>query len=581
MKKKNRGIMAMLVAVCMLLVLLGGCSNTDNTSSDPPSQATPEVTSESPVAVSEESEQAATQDTAQDALPDNQWSSLSSTGGYLPGAASLSYPIEGGKTLSIWGSISPMITEYLDDWNDQVVVQEYEKQTGVHLKYQYYTSATASESFNLMIAGGDYPDMIQGFTGFYSNGVDNAIEEEVILPLEDYIEEFCPDYWRCITDNNMVADQYSDNGHVGGVAGFESAYTGPMEGPMIRNDWLKDLGLEAPRTYDEYYSVLSAFKAEYDCSAPLLLTGGTQSSNWLVGGYGVAGYTDTTMYQVDGNVYSSLTQDSYREYLMMLNQWYESGLIYADFYSLDASIMNTDTASYLYRGESGIFYGMTTQMPTYLDSLELEEGDIIAIEDARSSADEIMHFGGYPVARSGQQISVTTNCEDLELALRWLNYGFTEEGYWLLNYGVDGVSYTMGEDGLPVMTDTVVNSTEFNVSVGMALYTWPQIPCLQDAYRNYNTIFTATQKSTWDTWSGCIDGAYELPTSLSLTEDESTQFSLNMAEIETYCDTMILKFVIGDESFDKWDEYVEMVNSFGLNECVAIYQNAYDRYVSR
>lgn len=561
-----------MVCAAIMLLMIAGCGNTTVVTEN----------STLPVSESQATETPVSDINGSSSTEEKAGASVSSSGGYIPRAATLDYPLsENTATLSLWGSISPMLSEYLDDWNDQAVVQELEKATGIHLDFRYYSPQAAEESFNLMIASGEYPDMIQGFANSYSQGLDHAIEEEIIITLNDIIEKNAPDYMAALADNNMIESQYTDSGHIAGVQGFESAYTGPMNGPMIRSDWLSELGLEEPSTYDEYYDVLKAFKTEYDCSAPLLLTGNTQNANWLVGGYGVAGYTETTMYQIDGTVYSSLTQEAYKEYIQMISIWYEEGLIHPDFYTIDSSIMNANTASYLYSGSTGIFYGMTTQMPTYLSNLQLEEGSINAIQDARVSEGEKMHFGGYPIARSGQQISISTDCNDPELALRWINYGFTQEGYWLLNYGIAGVSYNLDTSGMPVMTDIVTNSDSFNVSIGMGLYTWPQIPCLQDAYRNYNTIFTETQKNTWDTWMSCIDGEYELPGDIALTAEESSDYALIMADIQTYCDTQILKFVIGDLSFDEWDSFVAELKSFGIDDCVKIYQDAYNRYLER
>lgn len=578
--------LALLLSLCMVFTVATACGYTEaavSTTSVEESILEEETAAKKQDTVKEPMEESASSaETAEASASEVVWGTESVNGGFVPGPTSLSYPIDTDETtLSIWGSISPMISQYLDDWNDQIICQAYEQETGIHLDYTYYSPMNGDQAFNLMLAAGDWPELIQGFSGFYASGLDNAISEDIIVPLEDYMDTYAPDYWHCITANGMEEDQYTDNGHIGLIQGFENAYTGPMSGPMIRNDWLMEQGLEIPTSYDDWFEVLSVFKSAYGCSAPLLLTGATQNSNWLVGGYGVCGYTTTTMYHVGETVYTSLTQNAYKEYLIMLNEWFDAGLIGKDFFALDSSIMNADTASYVYQGESGIFYGMTTQMSTYLDGTGTSEGDIIGIPDALKDGETVMHFGGYPVARTGQSICISASCNKVEIAMQWLNYGFTEDAYWLLNYGIDGTSYTMGDDGIPIMTDEVINNPNYNVSIAMALYTWPQIPCVQDAYRNYNTIFTESQKDTWNEWSGCIDGAYELPESLSLTEIESTEYATLMSDITTYCDSAILQFVIGEKSFDEWDSFVAEVENFGINRCVEIYQAAYDRYLGR
>ena len=54
-----------------------------------------------------------------------------------------------------------------------------------------------------------------------------------------------------------------------------------------------------------------------------------------------------------------------------------------------------------------------------------------------------------------------------------------------------------------------------------------------------------------------------------------------MADIETYADSMSMKFVLGSESFDNWDSYVQTIQSFGIDTALAIQQAACDRFNAR
>ena len=44
---------------------------------------------------------------------------------------------------------------------------------------------------------------------------------------------------------------------------------------------------------------------------------------------------------------------------------------------------------------------------------------------------------------------------------------------------------------------------------------------------------------------------------------------------------MILKFVLGTKSFDEWDQYVEDMESLGLNRAIEIKEAALERYNAR
>lgn len=57
-------------------------------------------------------------------------------------------------------------------------------------------------------------------------------------------------------------------------------------------------------------------------------------------------------------------------------------------------------------------------------------------------------------------IAITSSCKNPELAIEWCDYWYGEEGYYLLNFGVEGESYDM-VDGKPVYTYIDENIWEF------------------------------------------------------------------------------------------------------------------------
>lgn len=105
-------------------------------------------------------------------------------------------------------------------------------------------------------------------------------------------------------------------------------------GPMIRKDWLDELGLDVPETYDELHDVLKAFKEKKGADAALVLNyAATGINNGLVQGYGINGLVaDAAMsepyYQVDDTVMYGPIQPEFKEYLTMVHDWYEEGLIW-------------------------------------------------------------------------------------------------------------------------------------------------------------------------------------------------------------------------------------------------------------
>lgn len=54
------------------------------------------------------------------------------------------------------------------------------------------------------------------------------------------------------------------------------------------------------------------------------------------------------------------------------------------------------------------------------------------------------------------------------------------------------------------------------------------------------------------------------------TPEESERFASIMSEVSTYVDEMFLKFVMGQESLDKFDDYVEQIKKMNIEEAIQI-----------
>ena len=72
-----------------------------------------------------------------------------------------------------------------------------------------------------------------------------------------------------------------------------------------------------------------------------------------------------------------------------------------------------------------------------------------------------------------------------------------------------------------------------------------------------------------------------MPAKVSLTTDESVRYSNLYAEFHAYYLEMVDQFIIGAVDIDaEWENYVDTMNSLGVQDSVEIYQAAYDRYAA-
>ena len=179
-------------------------------------------------------------------------------------------------------------------------------------------------------------------------------------------------------------------------------------------------------------------------------------------------------------------------------------------------------------------------------------------------------------------VAVTTSCKNVEMAVKWLNFFYTDIGSDLTNWGIEGMNYEV-VDGknqyLPAMWDYKGIAQEglnyYFKGHNCATYTYSDTTCHANLLKSPKA--TAIRLEYDD--DPLLDSAIYLP-SISLTEEESDTRASVMTDIDTYVDEMTLKFIIGTESLDNWDSYVKTVYSMDLQDALDATQAAYDRYMA-
>ena len=120
---------------------------------------------------------------------------------------------------------------------------------------------------------------------------------------------------------------------------------------IIRQDWLDELGLEAPKTTDELLDVLRAFKEKKGAKQALAIdVDWTHNPAGIMMSFGA--YVNAWL-EKDGSLVSGAIQPEVKDALAFLNQAYQEGLIAPDFATYDAN----KSTELLISGEVGVVYG--------------------------------------------------------------------------------------------------------------------------------------------------------------------------------------------------------------------------------
>lgn len=554
--KNAKKLVALLLSLALVLSL-GACGGNGGSSTS--SEASPSSTTEESGAAAESGDesQAETAETGEFQLP------------IVDEPTTLSYFVADDSNAAI------MTT----DWNDNEFYQEMERRTGVHLEFEMVSSADYQTNFNLMIASGNLADMIYVGASYYAEGVDAAIDDGYFLDLTDLVDEYMPNYEKVRTsDVQYELLSTTDSGRLGAVYELRQSKQGPWLGLWIRQDWLDDLNLDTPVTFDDYHEVLTAFKNEKGATAPLILnfSGSDGEFGTMSGGLNVL-----NSWQLDetGKVNFGPYMDAWKEYVTIMHQWYTEGLIDPDFMATDE---RTADMAKVVTGASGLFAALYTMPSVYEAASEDPNMDLAPVNPPVMNEGDEGHIRLRDSYTSGNT-AISADSENWEVALRWLDYLYTDEGALLANYGVEGDTFEFDENGEPVFTDKILNNENgWTMTQTVASYLCPSagIANWSDWTRELAGVPEKDQ-ACYDVWSEFSDD-WRLPSSVTLTQEESTERAALYADISTIVKEQTAQFISGALDIESnWDAYISALEASGMERAIEITQAAYDRYLAR
>lgn len=561
--KFSRFIALLLVAVMVAGVFAGcGAKTTDEPApAEEPTTAAPEGNTETPAEPTEPAEPAEEVE------------------------EELSYPLTSGAKLSwyVRGNLD-LNSEYLD-YHESPFHSGLSEVTGVDIDWQFTPAGAERDvAYNLLLQNDELPSIISGT--FTPDEVAELLEDGLIYDLSEYLPTYAPDYWAYVSapeNQAILMESTTDDGQIFGIASIrESNFNVTYRGPVIRQDWLDECGLEAPVTLEDWENVLVAFNEKYGAKFGFALnrfegggiSSGTGAHAALYAGY----YVDE-----NGKVQCANAQPEWKEMLEVLHRWYEMGLVDPDF----ATVTDADLRTKVLNNEIGVSYTAMSQITNWIADAEAENtgANWVGFEYARTEpgAPTVYIDTTYSLVTANNYAVITTSCSEEELinALKLLNYGYTEEGIMYWNFGTEGVSYTLDANGEPQWTDLVANDPA-GLSNGIGKYSGAAAAPFSIQLEDF--VKTTKAEAAVDAVYKWIENTeaqkYVLPSTTKSAEDAATCNDIK-ATLWTYVAEMALKFVTGDESLDNFDAFVESMNQKGLQDLLQIEQEAYDRFISR
>ena len=485
------------------------------------------------------------------------------------------YPVQCDDTLTWWKDMSDLGTTY-ENFGDTPIAKKLHEETGINVEYMHPAQGQGDEQIQLLIASDDLPDIVKYSWNSYPGGPEMAINDEYIYELGDLIDKFAPALKKTLADNPEWDRQIkTDNSKYFSIPTFsEPGLLQICYGPTIRADWLKKVNMEAPTTIEEWEKVLTAFK-DMGVEYPFIGSFG-QLLTTFASGFGF----NSGWYHNDGQIKYGLAQPEYKEFLHTMSRWYKNGLIHPDFVSMDSAKINSD----ILNGKAGstIFWAGSQMLPIIKAGESVNGFEIMGVQfpsEKKGENAEYSYVMAQVLIAGGSAIS--TNCKNPELAMRLIDYTFTDKGRMLSCFGIEGESYNM-VDGYPTYTDVIQNNPQgYTKAQAIAAYTLNgHVPMVYDPRYIVQYYAEPELSAAQKEWNKTNMNDHVLP-ELYVPEEESATFSDIMVSVSTYADEMAIKFITGGESLDKFDEYVKQLETFGLNDAIKFKQDAYKRYMER
>ncbi|MBB6730161.1 ABC transporter substrate-binding protein [Cohnella zeiphila] len=358
------------------------------------------------------------------------------------------------------------------------VAQEITKRTGVTVEIQQPTGNPA-EKLNLMLASGDLPDIV--LMDRSSDIVNKYIAAGALIPLNDLIDKYGPDVKEMYGDT-LNKTRYTDgkNYYLSNWYGFSEGE--PVFGFNIRKDLLTELAPDKaeggqPFTADEFEALLKSFKEKYPTingkpTIALTMDGSNMGAvtGTFKGMYGLKSY-----YETDGKLQYDVEDPKYREMILYMNKLYREGLI-----DVDWAINKKE--SWLQKLSSGAVFASTGAYWDLGDANNAlkkdggEKSEMYAYKVVAPGVDPAKTTYGPSSSLGWDAIGITKANKDPERTMQFINFLASEEGQYLLQWGIEGKDWDM-VDGKHVPKPETLQGfkddfTNYSKKTGIRKWTW-------------------------------------------------------------------------------------------------------------
>lgn len=509
----------------------------------------------------------------------------------------LTFPL--AETVTITGTTSyPVGTE--EDPNKRTIFKRLEEETNVHVDWTAISSDQWGDKISLNMANANTLTDFVFTAGFGDNDLIRYADQGVIVPVEEYIDNYMPNL-------KAVFDKYPEyrtmcedaDGHIWALPWIEqlgsektAIQTVGNNMTFINQKWLDFLGLETPTTVDEFEQVLLAFQEhapelqkEFGIDGdiiPMSCIVNDQDPNLLINGFG-DGIGDVDMGQHiavtdDKKVICTATTDGFRKGVEWLHKLYAEGLI-------DPECFTQDWSTYVAKGKSHRYGVCFTWDVANIDNIQ----DYVPLKALKADTVSVTpQNGSFTSGFDRGRCVVTSVCKNPAFVCAWLDKMYdpfqSPQNNWG-TYGEDDdfdiFELSENEDGEKMLKHAPLGDAS-PVEVREAECVGGPLAVLDEYYGKYVTCPDDAQyRLDWikDYYTDDMHCKYVYPRVFMSSED-TEKLSAIQTDLVSYLNSSKAEFIRDGITDDSWNAYINQVDSYGLDQYLEIYQKYFDDFYS-
>ncbi|WP_281890582.1 extracellular solute-binding protein [Paenibacillus sp. YYML68] len=498
-------------------------------------------------------------------------------------AKKVQFPLEQPIQLKMFANVPPQIKK---DMNDMQMFKELNKQTNVQVSWTQVGWEQLAEKKNILIASGDLPD------AFYGRGV--LLDQEIVklgsqgalIPLEGMIDQYAPNLKKVLDQRPEFKKMMTaPDGHIYTLPTFvERDFNEIPSVLFINKKWLDQLGLPVPKTTDEFYNALKAFKEKDpngngkndEIPMSFLFNNAQNGANALAGSFGIKSDDPRNNLYVDnGKVKYSPAQPEYETYMQYMSKLYKERLI-------DQEVFTHNMNQYLTKIRSkdvqvGAFFGYSL-MSIFGDN----KTDYVPVLPLKGPDGKQPSWLRMPTSPNLGAFAITSANKHPEVTMQWLDTMYDEKLSFQFESGPFGLTSKENPDGtiekLPTPQGVGADIFKHSEAPGNAAV----VLVLKNMVDKYIDAQADEKRSYFKMYEPYASKDI-IPNLLWSLEDSEklNNINLELNGKNGYYASTYAKFVMDGFTKADWENHQAQLKKLKVDEYVSLYQKYYDAYMSK